>query len=128
MRRFTILEVDGEKILVENSTQITKGAGERNPGTSNEYDVGVPECNYFLWQHDDGDTTVTSNPALLFGWTITSTLTGDVALRDGTSAAGTLIDTISSTNRDLPGIKLNNGIFLDDNATAGNIIVFYRDQ
>lgn len=113
---------------------LTKLASERNIGTSNEYGVGVGEYNYTSWAHGDGDTIITSSPALLLGVFVNAALTGDVAVRDGTTASGTLILTSGSTVNTfygMPGnspIKLNSGIFLDDNATAGNVLVVWRPQ
>lgn len=110
------------------SVEPTQLAHERNPGTSNQYGASVEEWNYTSWAHGDGDTIVTSNAALLKAVIVNSALTGDVAIRDGTTAGGTLIYTVGTTDIDLYGIKCNSGLFIDDNATAGNILVIWRDQ
>ena len=107
-------------------------AGERNPGTANQYGVAVPECNYTSWAHGDGDTIVTSSPALLFGILVNVAITGEVTVRDGTTAGGVLIQSTGAaavnTFFDYKGIKLDDGIFLDDAASAGNVIVMWRAQ
>jgi hypothetical protein len=110
-----------------------KLAHERGVGTATEYGVGVDESEHTEWAHGDGDVTVTSAAALLFGFTVTSAITGDFALRDGTSASGALVYAAAATLAIgttvlLPGIKCDDGIFVDDNATGGTISIFWRAQ
>jgi hypothetical protein len=88
---------------------------------------------YLSWAHGDGDTIVHSGPCYLIGVLINSTLTGSFALRDGTTAAGTLLFT-TATNAaalvqyDMPApIYCRDGLFIDDAATGGNALVFYRE-
>lgn len=102
-------------------------ANERNIGTSNQYGASVEEWNYTIWAHDDGDTIISSAPALLKAVIVVSALTGDVGVRDGTTAAGTLLYT-ASADKDFYGIKCNTGIFADDNATAGSVMFVWRPQ
>jgi hypothetical protein len=114
-----------------------KLAMERNVGTSNEYGVSVPECNYHVWAHGDGDVTVSAVPALLLGVLVTVDIAGTTAkVLDGTAdiaAGGTLVLSIpagitAGTFYEMPGAKLNDGIFIEDDATGGGLIVFWRAQ
>lgn len=115
-------------------TEMTVGlASERNPGTSNEYGVGVPECNGFIWAHDDGDTQITEVPALVFGVYCNTGMTGaGTTLRDGTTASGDALVVLPALSQGdylpLPGVKFNTGIFIDDSSSAGNITIFWRPQ
>jgi len=122
-------------LVVSNSLQVSLGtqlANERNPGSSNQYGVGVPECNYFVWGHADGDVQITTSPALLFGFIITGTLTGTFALRDGTTGTDPRVYSSTAlavpTVVNLPGIKMDSGIFIDDAATGGAVVVLWRLQ
>lgn len=133
---WVVLE-DGSYLQIEFSgarlAELRAISGERNIGATNNYLASVPECNYLAWAHGDGDVIVTANPALLFGVLITSTLTGDFAVRNGQSAAGALLLTTATDAAvanffQLPGIKCDSGIFIDDNATGGSAIICYRDQ
>lgn len=108
-------------------------ANERNPGTSNEYGVGVDESNGTVWAHDDGDTQVTEVPALVFGVYCNANMTGaGTTLRNGTTASGDALVVLPALSQgdyiQLPGVKFNNGIFIEDSSTGGNITVFWRPQ
>lgn len=88
---------------------------------------------YFVWAHGDTDVTITSEAAMLYGYSVTLTLAGDFALRDGTSNTDPLIVTSANNaatgvNVSMPGVKCDSGIFIDDNASAGTIVVYYRLQ
>jgi len=104
-------------------------AGERNIATSNQYFASVPEWNYTLitFTAEDNDTIISSNPVLFKAIIEISTLTGDITVRDGTTAAGVSLG-VHSADKDFHGIKLNTGLFIDDNASAGAILVIWRDQ
>ena len=108
-------------------------ANERNVGSSNQYGVSVPECNYTVWAHGDGDTVVSSVPALLFGIFCNTAITGASVVKNGTDATGDAVVTIPDsmaigTYYELPGIKMNAGIFIDDASSAGDVVVLWRAQ
>lgn len=107
-------------------------AGERNIGTSNQYNVGVDECNYASVTADTDIST--SSPGLLFGVLVTAaTATDVIEIRDATAAgAGTVVlsipaSTAAGTFYDLKGAKLNTGIYADFTGT-GTIVVLWRAQ
>lgn len=107
-------------------------AGERNIGTSNQYTVGVDECNYASVTADADIST--SSPGLLFGVLVTAaTATDVIEIRDATAAgAGTVVlsipaSTAAGTFYDLKGAKLNTGIYADFTGT-GTIVVLWRAQ
>ncbi len=83
------------------------------------------DYRYTIWNHGDGDTIVSSAPVVLKAVIESSALTGDVTLRDGTTASGTSIGTYAAT-QEFYNMRLGNGLFIDDNATAGQIIVVWR--
>jgi len=110
----------------------TQLAGERNPGTSGQYAVGVDECDY---ASVTSDTDISSSqPGLLFGVLVTvATATDVIEIRDSNSAgAGTVVLSIPATTAagtfyDLKGAKLNTGIYADFTGT-GTIVVLWREQ
>jgi len=122
--------------LVDVYEMLTKLAGERNPGTSNEYGVGVPECNYTVVDEADGtDIQISSGvPALLFGYYVNEVLAGGtIILQDDTTAvitipAGGEADVGSFIP--LPGIKFNNDLTCNCAAglSTGNITICWRPQ
>ena len=149
MKRFEIITVDGEQYLYQNvslggtvdgagnqagaMTLTDALAGERNIGTSNQYAVGVDECNYDAWVTATGDAIISAVPALVFGVLVTVTTSGAIEVRDGTTAAGTLVLTIptgatAGTFYELKGAKFNTGVFIDDASTAGSLTVLSRPQ
>ena len=81
--------------------------------------------NYTIWNHGDGDKIVSSQPVVLRAIIESAALTGDVTLRDGTTASGTSLGVYSATT-EFYDMRLANGLFIDDNATAGQIIVVWR--
>ena len=108
-------------------------AQERNAGTSNQYGVGVDECNYHAWATATGDEQVSAAPALVFGVLVTVAITGTINIEDGTDDTGTVVLTIPTTTAvgtffDLKGAKFNTGIFIDDASTVGSIVVLWRPQ
>lgn len=78
---------------------------------------------YLIWTHSDGDVAV-PGPIKLWQVIEDQALTGDVGLRDGQDASGALLLTLTAS-MDFPGVKLHNGLFIDDNATAGRLVVIY---
>ena len=85
---------------------------------------------FTTWNHDDGDTTVTSAAAVVMGVYCNGSVTGSVTIRDGTTAGGTSVAIIGGFALgdfiDLFGVYCPNGVFLDDAATAGNITVLWK--
>ncbi len=109
-------------------------ANERNPGTTNQYGVGVPECNATVVAGTNtGSGQVTTEPALLFGYYASDNGVGTLNFRDGL-AAGTIILTTPvvarGDNVSFPGVKFNDGINLEHNGdeTGNDITVFWRPQ
>lgn len=109
-------------------------AGERNPGTSNDYLVSVEETNATVVDVATDETDVSSTvPALLFGVYVNTVLSAQVLpLKDGTG--GTTIVTIPASAAagsmyHFPGLKFNVALIVDpDNAATGNITVAWRPQ
>jgi len=107
-------------------------ASERNPGTSNEYGVGVPESVYALCA---ADTDVgASSPALLFGVTvIVATATDVIEIRNSSAAAvGDVVlsipaSTAIGTYFPCNGIKMDAGLYADFTGT-GTIRIDWRPQ
>lgn len=107
-------------------------ANERNAGTSNQYGVSVPECNYTICSADTNVST--SAPALLFGVTVTvATATNVIEIRDATAAgAGTVVLSIPAgtavgTYYPCNGIKCNTGLYCDHTGT-GTVRIDWRPQ
>jgi len=113
-------------------TNLSQLANERNPGTANQYGVGVDECEY---ASVTSDTDISSSTAgLLFGVLVTATTATDIIeIRDATSAGtGTVVlsipaATAAGTFYDLKGAKLDTGIYADFTGT-GTIVVLWRAQ
>ena len=89
-------------------------------------------ATYIIWNHADGDVTARTGRAVLYGMFWSDALTGNIALRDGTSASGPRVAFISgsqgsagSTYNFGEGIMLANGLFIDDAATAGEVVIWY---
>lgn len=86
------------------------------------------KTNYLVWAHGDGDTLVTDEPALLFGIFCNVQLTGATVIKNGVDASGEAVITLPSgmtvgTFYELPGIKMNDGIFIDDGSSAGTVVL-----
>lgn len=89
------------------------------------------KTNYTVWAHGDGDTLVTDQAALLFGIFCNTQLTGATVVKNGSNASGEAVVTLPSgmtvgTFYELPGVKMNEGIFVDDGSSAGEVILFWR--
>ena len=119
-----------------NMSSIEQGlvAGERNPDSLAGYLAAVPESSYFAWATADNDTQVTASPALFFGLSVTTaTAAGAIEIRDSADDTGTVVLTIpagssAGTVYNFPGIKMNNGIFIDDASSSGAFTLFWRAQ
>lgn len=117
-----------------SATLSTLIAGERNPGTSNEYMVSVDESDASVVDVSTDETDVSSTaPALLFGVYVNTALSAQVLpLKDGTGGS-TLVTIPASaaagTMYTFPGLKFDTALIVDpDNAATGNITVAWRPQ
>lgn len=123
-----IVTLDANGDIVDGSALL--GAGERNiDSTTNSYLVTHTDVEYAEWTHSDGDTQITTSPAYLYGIYVTSALTGDITLRDGTADTDTDVSGAVSatfTYAGGRGLRCETGIFLDDNASAGTLLVLWR--
>ena len=80
------------------------------------------------WAHGDGDTVIVSEPALLYGVFCNVQLTGASIIKNGVDASGETKVTLPSgmtagTLYELPGIKMPDGIFVDDGSSAGEVLI-----
>ena len=127
--------------LVESGAIIAEPnqiAHERNIGTSNQYGVGVPECNATVVDVSVDSTDVSgSQPALLFGiYVDQSVVVETVGIHDGTG--GTELITIpvgvafeygfTGSFLPLPGIKFNTALFVESQNALGRLTVCWRLQ
>lgn len=106
-------------------------AGERNAGTANNYAAVVPECDYAVVDLSDNSTTVTANPALLFGIYVDTVLSAHACpLKDDTGTVLSLVASLAAGSMlEFPGVKFNTSLVIDpDDAATGKIVVFYREQ
>ena len=109
-------------------------AQERNAGTSNQYGVGVGECNATVNDEADGTANDISSsaPALLFSVYVNESLAGgNMLIQDngvtiikipGGLGAGTIIN--------LDGMKFNTALVVNNEVgmTTGNITIGWRPQ
>ena len=127
--------------LVESGAVISEPnqiAHERNIGTSNQYGVGVPECNATVVDVSVDSTDVSGSvPALLFGVYIDTTVNIEpVGLHDGTGGNELITIPIGAAFEfgfkgsflPLPGIKFNTALFVESTNSTGIITVCWRAQ
>lgn len=109
-------------------------ANERNSGTSNQYGVGVGECNATVNDESDGTANdiSSSTPALLFSVYVNETLAGgNIHLQDngvtiiklpGGMGAGTILN--------FEGMKFNTALVVNNEVglTTGNVTIGWRPQ
>lgn len=118
-------------------TYLKQIASERNPGTANQYGVGVDESTPSVVDVSTNSTDVSTVPALLFGIYINTDIAVEaVGLHDGTG--GTELITIpigaagefgiAGTFVKLPGIKFDTAIFVESTNATGSITVCWRAQ
>lgn len=118
----------------DNVYVASEGAGERNPGTANQYGVGVDECDYHVLDKADGtDVQVSSgSPALLFSVYVNEALAGaTIILQDDTTAVITLPAGLAAgTLLKFPGLKFDTDLTANAEAglTTGNITIGWRLQ
>lgn len=120
--------------LVESGAIIAEPnqlAQERNIGTSNQYGVGVPECNGTVLDGTSAVAVSASIPALVFGvLIITSGTTATiVGLSDQLAAPKSVILTASSASQyfELSGMKVDT-TFTVTASVDDDVVVFWREQ
>jgi len=102
-------------------------ANERNAGTSNQYGVGVDECNIKRVTANLTDDAVSSgSPALLFGLIMESGQTGAVTIKDGTTTVITLAPGANG-HIDFKGAKFNTNLTVTTAASA-TCVLLWRPQ
>ena len=106
-------------------------AQERNAGTSNQYGVGVGECNATVIDGTAAIAVSGGAPALVFSILIitsgnTATIVG---LLDDDDVAKTVVLTSSSASQlfDLKGMKVGTSFTVTD-ALGDDVVVFWRPQ
>lgn len=120
--------------LVESGAIIAEPnqiAHERNIGTSNQYGVGVPECNATVLDGTSAVAVSSSIPALVFGIFITTSgaTATIVGLDDQLGAPKSIILTSSSASQflDLSGMKVDT-TFTVTASVDDDVVVFWREQ
>lgn len=106
-------------------------AQERNIGTSNQYGVGVPECNATVLDGTSAVAVSSNLPALVFGvLIITSGTTATiVGVNDQLAAPKSIVLTSSSASQyfELTGMKVD-VTFTVTASVDDDVIVFWREQ
>jgi hypothetical protein len=108
-------------------------AGERNPGTPNEYQAFVPEA--VLTRADIGttETLITDAPALLVAVIPNAGHTGNVSIRDAAAISGgstpkLVLDLLPGEPCAVWGAKFANGITVDGSDAACDVTLIWRPQ
>lgn len=134
MRRFTVVTIDGEQVLVENSTLTTLLSGEDQANdclvveNQNGYDIfdrNAETADYTL------GSTGASGDLLVRVRVTTQVISADLNIYDGTVATGSLIlsipaGTVAGTTYECGFMSQNGGFTCDDNASVGAVIAVGR--
>lgn len=101
-------------------------AQERNIGTSNQFGVGVDECNITHIDASQTDVAVSSGvPAMIFGIIMDSGQTGVVTVKDDTTTVSApAIPSGASPSMDFKGAKCNTSLVVSTAASAACAILW----
>ena len=94
------------------------------------FDFANPVCNYTVIDTSDNTVTVCDGPAVVYGVYVNTVLSAaTVVIQDGSTAIMTLPASLAAgSERDLKGVRVSSLIVNPDDASTGNITVFWAPQ
>ena len=109
-------------------------AHERNVGTSNQYGVGVDECNASILDAGTSAQAVSAGaPALLFGIHINTQLVGTLTITGFTNVSGPATDIVLAAGTavgwyDFKGAKCETALVCTLSTATDDVLVLWRPQ